>query len=149
MTGFSPSSFDVASYILKIYKKKYPMTAFKLQKLVYYSQAWSVAWYEQRIFRNPIFAWYSGPTEKHLYKHHKGLFYVYEITCGDLLNISRRDKSVINRVVAFYGGKTAQWLCDLTSMEKPFTEAREGLDTCERGDSEISLSSMHEYYSSL
>ncbi len=35
------SIFDVATYILK---KKGPMTTWKLQKLVYYSQAWSLVW---------------------------------------------------------------------------------------------------------
>ena len=35
------SAHDVAAYILK---KLGPMTAMKLQKLVYYCQAWSLVW---------------------------------------------------------------------------------------------------------
>ena len=38
------SAFDVAEYILK---KKGAITAMKLQKLVYYSQAWAVVWDEE------------------------------------------------------------------------------------------------------
>ena len=37
--------FDVASYILK---KSGKMTTMKLQKLIYYSQAWALVWYEKR-----------------------------------------------------------------------------------------------------
>mgnify|MGYP001247259517 CR=1 FL=1 len=38
------SVFDVASYILQ---KQGPMTTMKLQKLVYYCQAWSLVWNEE------------------------------------------------------------------------------------------------------
>ena len=37
------SVFDVAKYILE---KQHPMTTMKLEKLVYYSQTWSVVWDE-------------------------------------------------------------------------------------------------------
>ena len=39
--------FDVAAYILA---KRGEMTAWKLQKLVYYSQAWSLVWDQRPIF---------------------------------------------------------------------------------------------------
>ena len=39
--------FDVAAYILE---KIGSMTTMKLQKLVYYSQAWSLVWDEKRLF---------------------------------------------------------------------------------------------------
>ena len=36
------SVFDVAAYILSQQPKEDPLTAWKLQKLVYYCQAWSL-----------------------------------------------------------------------------------------------------------
>lgn len=45
--------------------------------------------------------------------------------------------------------KTAQWLSDLTHLETPWKEARKGLIPGERGASEISLSTMLEYYSGV
>ena len=45
---------DVAAYILK---KQGPMTAMKLQKLVYYCQAWSLVWQSKPLFPNDIEAW--------------------------------------------------------------------------------------------
>lgn len=46
--------FDVAAYILE---KKGEMTAWKLQKLVYYSQAWSLVWDQRPLFAERIEAW--------------------------------------------------------------------------------------------
>jgi hypothetical protein len=50
--------FDVAAYILE---KKGEMSAWRLQKLVYYSQAWSLVWDERPLFDEPIQAWANGP----------------------------------------------------------------------------------------
>ena len=52
------SVLDVAAYILK---KLGSMTTMKLQKLVYYSQAWSLVWDEQSLFIESIEAWANGP----------------------------------------------------------------------------------------
>ncbi|WP_307850044.1 MULTISPECIES: type II toxin-antitoxin system antitoxin SocA domain-containing protein [unclassified Saccharopolyspora] len=37
------------------------MTAMKLQKLVYYSQAWHLVWDERPLFDEPVQAWANGP----------------------------------------------------------------------------------------
>ena len=57
--------FDVAKYILE---KQGSMTTMKLQKLVYYSQAWSIVWDEKPIFAERIEAWASGPVVRELWK---------------------------------------------------------------------------------
>ena len=48
-----------------------------------------------------------------------------------------------------YGNKSAQWLSDLTHMEKPWNEAREGFDPGDNCENEITQASLAEYYSSL
>ena len=52
------------------------MTALKLQKLVYYAQAWSLVWDEEPLFPDPIEAWANGPVVYELYKRHRGIFKV-------------------------------------------------------------------------
>jgi uncharacterized phage-associated protein len=59
--GKPVSVFDVAAYILEKQPKKHPITAWKLQKLIYYCQAWSLVWDEQSIFKEKILAWANGP----------------------------------------------------------------------------------------
>lgn len=145
----SVSVLDVATYILEKQPKKQSITAWKLQKLVYYCQAWSLVWDEQPIFKEKILAWANGPVVKELYLLHKGQFRVEKLSRGNSENLSKKQKDSVDHVLKAYGDKTAQWLSDLTHMEDPWLESREGLNPGERGDVEIKLSTMHEYYSGI
>ena len=139
--------FDVAKYILK---KQGEMTAMKLQKLVYYSQAWSLVWDEKPLFDEKIRAWANGPVVPDLYNLHRGEFSVHaDMFPGDPKNLTNDEKETIDAVLKTYGDKPSQWLSDLTHLESPWKDAREGLQMGERGNKEISLAAMVEYYSSL
>lgn len=138
--------FDVAQYILK---KQGPMTAMKLQKLVYYSQAWSIVWDEKPIFNEKIEAWALGPVVRELYELHKGAFDLSSIKTGNPNSLTAAQKETIDAVLLAYGDKTAQWLSDLAHYEKPWNEARQGISDGASCSNEITLASIHEYYSSL
>lgn len=140
--------FDVAKYILEKYST---LTAMKLQKLVYYSQAWHAVWSEEPLFENRIEAWANGPVSPQLYNMHRGQFQIdsRSFQGGDINNLSVDQKDSIGAVLALYGDKTSQWLSDLTHMERPWIEARNGLQPGEISNNEITLASMVEYYSSL
>lgn len=140
------SAHDIANYILK---KLGRMTAMKLQKLVYYSQAWSLVWDEKPLFRERIEAWVNGPVVPNLYRVHRGQFDVKEWPYGDPDNLSGLQRETVDSVLDFYGDKSSQWLSDLTHSEQPWKEARQGLAPTDRGGNEITLASMHEYYSSI
>lgn len=145
-----PTSFDVAKYILE---KTGEITAMKLQKLMYYSQAWSLVWDEEVLFDSPIEAWANGPVVRELYTEHRGKFKVNSDSFaeGSSLNLTQKQKETIDGVLDFYGDKTAQWLSDLAHMEYPWRNSREraGLSEEDRGSVEIKLSDMHEYYSGI
>lgn len=140
------SVFDVASYILT---KTGSMTAMKLQKLVYYSQAWSLVWDDEPLFREPIQAWVNGPVVPDLYKAHKGQYLVESLKKGNPDALTDNQKDTVDSVLKHYGAKSSQWLSDLTHMEDPWKLAREGLDDGDRCEQEISHASMAEYYSGL
>ncbi|PIS00441.1 MAG: hypothetical protein COT84_07535 [Chlamydiae bacterium CG10_big_fil_rev_8_21_14_0_10_35_9] len=143
------SALDVAAYILGKQSKTKPITAWKLQKLVYYSQAWSLVWDEKPLFKEKILAWANGPVVKELYLQHKGMFYVEKLSEGDSSKLSKNQKDTIDQVLDSYGKKSAQWLSDLTHLEEPWIQARKGLNPGQRGASEIQISLMHEYYSGI
>lgn len=145
----TPSVFDVAAYILEKQPKKCPITTWKLQKLVYYCQAWSLVWDEKPLFKEKILAWANGPVVQELYQCYRGLFKIEKSLKGSSEKLSEEQKDTIDHVLKAYGDKTAQWLSDLTHMENPWVEARKGLEPGERGGSEIELSTMHEYYSGI
>ena len=140
------SVFDVVKYILL---KQKPVAAMKLQKLVYYCQAWSLVWDEKRLFKEKIEAWANGPVVRELYDRHRGMYSISSIGIGDVDKLKDYQKETIDSVLNFYGDKNSQWLSDLTHSESPWKEARMGLADGERGTAEISLASMEEYYSSI
>ena len=123
----------------------------KLQKLVYYAQAWSLAWTDRPLFNEKIEAWANGPVVRELYDQHKGKFILSasEFPSGNSSKLSKRDKSSINIVLEAYADKSPQWLSDQTHSEAPWITARKGLADGQRGSEEITLASMSEYYSSL
>jgi len=148
-----PSVFDVARFILREFERtsgERSMTTWKLQKLVYYSQAWSTVWDDAPLFPERIEAWANGPVCRDLYDVHKGKF---TITVDDIPTskgkLTDRQKDTVKAVLRHYGKKTAHYLSELSHREMPWKAAREGLSPGERGNREIPLDSMAEYYGGL
>jgi len=141
---------DVAKYILA---RQGEMTAMKLQKLVYYAQAWSLVWDERPLFNSRIEAWANGPVTPDLYGYHRGQFVVSypTFTPGNADALAPDEKATVDGVLSFYGDKSAQWLSDLTHMETPWqrTRAEAGIPDGAASSAEIELGAMHEYYSGL
>lgn len=140
------SAHDVAAYILA---KKGEMTAMRLQKLVYYAQAWSLVWDEEPLFEERIEAWANGPVVPALYAEHKGLFKVSTWKKGHPKRLTAKQRESIDAVLQYYGDRPSQWLSDLTHRESPWLDARQGLGPGERGSQLISHASMAEYYGGL
>ncbi len=140
------SVHDVAKYILK---NQRGITTWKLQKLVYYSQAWSLVWDEKPLFQARIEAWANGPVVPALYRLHRGQYLVSDWPKGNPRALSKREKETVDVILGFYGDKTSQWLSDLTHQEPPWKEARNGLPPGTRGSAEITQAAMAEYYGSL
>lgn len=139
------SVLDVAEYILQ---KMGPISAMKLQKLVYYSQAWSLVWDDAPLFAEPIEAWANGPVVRKLYEAHRGQFEVRSVG-GDPSKLNADQIDTIQAIIGSYGTHNSQWLSDLTHSEEPWKQARQGLSEIARSDREITSASMAEYYSSL
>lgn len=143
---------DVARYILDKLapSPEQKITAWKLQKLVYYSQAWSLVWDERPLFDEPIEAWADGPVCPDLYYLHKERFQVWaENIPGNPKEIDQDGIDTIDSVLKFYGDKTGRYLSDLTHAERPWIEARADTPPGERSNEEISLEAMASYYGSL
>ena len=141
------TAIDVATYILE---RRGEMSAMKLQKLVYYSQAWSLVWDERPLFDDRIEAWANGPVCPVLYNRHRGQFLVQaKHIGGDPSNLDETALETIDVVLDYYGDKPAQWLSDLTHSETPWADAREGLEPGARSGRPITHAAMAEYYGSL
>nr|WSY53818.1 DUF4065 domain-containing protein [Streptomyces sp. NBC_00886] len=137
---------DVAAYILS---KTGPQSAMKLQKLCYYSQAWSLVWDEEPLFDDRIEAWQNGPVVRSLYAQHRGQYTVSTWPSGDASNLTPDQQASIDAVLGAYSKLTAQQLSDLTHSEQPWIRARADVPVGERSEAEISKESMRDFYASL
>jgi uncharacterized phage-associated protein len=141
------SVHDVAAYILQ--KVGHSISTWKLQKLVYYSQAWSLVWDDRPMFGEPIQAWANGPVVPALYEAHRGQFDISSCPQGNPDRLDIDAKETVDAVLDGYGDKSGQWLSDLTHQERPWRDARVGVPDGERSTNEITLLAMSEYYSGL
>lgn len=133
---------DVAAYILA---HRGPLSAMKLQKLVYYSQAWALAWTERPLFPNRIEAWANGPVVRDLYAAHRGEFEVSAIP-GDPQALDEKAVAIVDAVLDAYGHQSPQALSELTHSEQPWIEARRGAAPGSRSEAEITPRAMRAYY---
>lgn len=145
------SIVETAKYILE---KMGTMSTMKLQKLCYYSQAWTLAWDEVPLFNEDFEAWANGPVCLSLFDLHKGKFLINaddlpESSEAECLSDSEREN--INKVLEFYGDKEGHWLSELTHKERPWKEARQKANVLP-GDScneIITKESIEDYYAGL
>ena len=58
----------ISAFFLSYTKPEHMLNSAKIQKLVYYAQAWNLAMYEETLFEEPIYANENGPALKSLEK---------------------------------------------------------------------------------
>lgn len=127
-----PTAYDVAAYILE---RLGSISTMKLQKLVYYSAAYSAAWLDRPLFSERIEAWDYGPVVRGLYQTHRRRYSI------DLEEFSRSatslgedpsparlraaDRMVIDSVLDAYGELSGLELSEKTHAEAPWENASE------------------------
>lgn len=144
------SAHDVAAYILDSFGR--PMSTMKLQKLVYYSQAWGLVWDEPPdapLFGEPVQAWADGPVVRALYEKHRGEYSVDSWPWGDASRLTPTQRETIDAVLDYYGRRSGHWLSELTHMEDPWRNARRGVRPGARGQRVIPHADMAKYYRSV
>lgn len=147
---------DVADYFLALSNFTGNLISnLKLQKLMYYVQAWHLALYDERFFDGDFEAWVHGPVLPILYRDYK-LFGWKPIERDDLSDESIiklegtfgvQTTSFIKEVVDEYFGLTAYELERLTHQEYPWRRAREGLNADESCHRVIRDEWLKEFYS--
>lgn len=139
---------DVAAAVLQ---RTGAIDTFKLEKLVYYCQAWHLVWEGEPLFRARIEAWANGPVVPKLYQQHRREYRVQRWPSGDASRLDRREITTIESVVNFYNKYSGWELAELTHKEDPWINARATADLGpgERGKVEITPATMLEYYSSI
>ena len=147
---FMANVYDVAAYILH---EKGAVSGWKLQKLCYYCQAWSLAWTEHPLFPEDFQAWSNWPVCPPLFHQHKGHFTVSEQNISQKLlspeGLTGDQKDTIDKVLEHYGDWEPYELRERSHDEDPWKNARGGIPEDAPSCQVISKESMGEYYGSL
>lgn len=140
--------FGVAEYILE---QVGFVSTMKLQKLMYYSQAYSLVHYGKPLFGEDFEAWANGPVCPDLFRIHRGKFVVGP---GELsypesprtTEVSVEARGAIDHVLKTLGSYSGRKLSGLTHCEKPWLEARAGVKEGERCNTVITKEAIRRYY---
>ena len=151
---YNINASDVAKYF--IYKSQYDdnpnytVTPLKLQKLVYYAQAWCLALKDNILFNDEIQAWVHGPVVYKVYKEYEKYGYnqIREKvnTIPDDIRSNNEVSEVLNAVWDIYKDYDAKQLEKLTQSEPPWINARGDLKPYEASNNHISRDDMKKYY---
>ncbi|MCD8435118.1 DUF4065 domain-containing protein [Tenacibaculum dicentrarchi] len=132
----------------------------KLQKLLYYIQAWHLVYFENKLFNETPEAWVHGPVYPSVYrayKKHKAKPISFDSGISRLqlderlnsFNLSKDQTEYIEAVINSYGKKSALELELLSHRESPWLNARKGLSDYDLSSTPITIDSMKKYYTDL
>lgn len=139
------SADDVASVILA---RSGPwMDAMRLQKLLYYVQAWHLAVTDEPLFPEPIKAWRDGPVVPQVWRARKeqSTRRAAEQRIEDI-HLDDMTSDLIDLVLATYGSMSGEELSVLTHVEQPWIEARGDLPEDAECREPINTEAMAKYY---
>ncbi|OCP17783.1 MULTISPECIES: type II toxin-antitoxin system antitoxin SocA domain-containing protein [unclassified Ensifer] len=126
----------------------------KLHKLMYYVQAWNLAFGRGPFFSGRFQAWVHGPVSRDLYDRYRDTKSMYssvgvsDIAPGfDPNLLTPSERAHIDAVLEVYADFTGDQLEEMTHQEFPWLEARAGVAPSARSENLISEGTMQAFYS--
>ena len=141
--------------IADFFLSKESISTKKLQKLVYYSYAWSIALLNDspeniqfKLFESDVEAWVHGPVVPELYRKYKdfGWQEIPQVKDFDESIFASEILDILQQVWDVYGGFTGNQLEAISHKEMPWIEARKGIPVCMASSEIISDKNMFIYY---
>ncbi|MDN5704923.1 MAG: DUF4065 domain-containing protein [Yaniella sp.] len=136
------NAIEVLAYI----KKSFPTSGrMRRQKILYYAQAWHLAWQGAPLFEEDIEAWEMEPVVPTAWRADKewNADLVAEHTGG----LTTVQSQIVDAVWAFYGESDGTALSARTHKEDPWVRHSEDVNSFLRGNDIIPKEEMRSYYS--
>lgn len=142
----------LSNYILKHYG---PMSHLKLQKLVYYCDAYSLAYFGKQLITDNFEAWVHGPVCRRLYnslkdksKLYSDVTYTYDGTDveKEFNALTSDQQSLITSILDQLSTWSSFELESSTHQEAPWRNARKGYSEADKCSVIIKKDDMREYY---
>ena len=144
--------FQICNYFIKKAKANGEViTNKKVQKLLYYAQAWSVTLRDKTLFDEPVEAWVHGPAIKKVYDRFSqfgrdDIASQYSVAQLVTTDIDEDENELLKVIWDNYGKYTAEDLEMLAHSESPWQKARAGVEPYMASTNEITIGSMKEFY---
>lgn len=146
---------DVSDYIVvKLTEDRQGLNVLKLHKLLYYVQAWNLAFGNGPLFSGKFQAWVHGPVSRDIYDRFvstKGMYSplrMEDVRDGfDPLALPEPARAQIDAILEVYGPLTGDQLEEMTHREDPWLNARVGLNPAARSEKVLSEDDMKNFYS--
>jgi uncharacterized phage-associated protein len=122
------------------------ITNLKLQKLLYYAQAWFLAFYDRPVFPEPIEAWVHGPVVAVVFRRFKDYRWNPIAAPAGRERVAIGVDAHLNEVLRVYGSFSATELERMTHFEGPWRAARGGIPDHLPSRAEIPHKLMRDYY---
>ena len=140
------SCFDIADYFIWLANETGSfMSNLKLQKLVYYAQAWYLALHDEPLFAEDFEAWIHGPVISSLYQKYQP-FGWKPILKEANPQLPEKIVQFLDEVAEEYFACNGYELERMTHFEDPWNQARAGLPPDEPSYEIIQKEWMREYY---
>ena len=140
----------VANYFVKKNEEEQKgLSPLKIQKLLYYAQAWNLVMNDEKLFENDFEAWVHGPAIPHVWQYFREFDFSSshpEFLEKEFSEFSDKEKEVLEMVWHIYGKFDGKYLETLTHTEDPWLQARRGLDSDVISQNIISSKNMKTYY---
>jgi uncharacterized phage-associated protein len=130
------------------------LNVLKLHKILYYCQAWSLAFGRGPLFPGSNFqAWVHGPVSRAVYDRFVQTKALYSpIAASDVrqefdsTGIAEADRGLINSILEVYAPLSGDQLEEMTHSEEPWIEARAGVPPSARCENVIRNETMQRFY---
>jgi len=121
------------------------ITHLKLQKLLYYVEAWFLANFDRQLFAENVQAWTHGPVYRSVYDKYNGSNWD-ALPKERSVSLGAKLEPFVKAVYGEYGQFSAKKLEDLTHLEDPWKLARYNLPPEARCEDAIDKLIIRNYY---
>jgi uncharacterized phage-associated protein len=140
---------DVAEwFIAKAAESGDQITHLKLQKLLYYAEAWSQTLRDEELYKEEIQAWAHGPVVPEVFHEFKqyGWNPLPVPSEQKIPEIDNDVKDVLEQVFDVYADLPAKTLEDMTHQDDPWIKARGGISPEERCDTVMPKEALKKFF---
>ncbi len=141
-------AIDVANWFINQFDKNSGdvVTHLKVQKLLYFSEAWCQVLLDRELFSEEMEAWAHGPVVREVFNQFKGSNWSPLSATEKTIEFDDDTQDVLLQVLETYGDVAAKTLENLTHQDHPWKESREGVSPEAKCSNIISKESIKSYF---